>query len=247
MCKTSDIKVLQVYDEEIFNVTAFNLKKDVVRGLTLIGLLSALRSIVHLPIASADNLKDLLESEPYRKVAGGLDRAPENGKKKLVGNPEEVEAHTNYDLLWRTMRPGILLLDWIGVRNTRARVAVSIVTPHAEYAQAHATLSNREKVVVDLTIRVPRPEFLTMAEYRTLSGFNKFRPPALDITADQVIPLHGMEASYYRHRDGACSLLFEISKHSIVNLYTKNCADSRVMMDFAKGLDFKRLSSKLDS
>jgi hypothetical protein len=86
-----------------------------------------------------------------------------------------------------------------------------------------------------------------MAEYRTLQSFNRYRPPALDVVAEQALPLQGLEAKHYRIRDGSCSLLFETAKHGIVTLFTQRCSDSPEMINFTKALNFERLNSKLSS
>jgi hypothetical protein len=192
---------------------------------------------------SAQTLKEVLESDPYRKVAGAAEAAGRVREQSAARKP----AVTNYELLWHTRKPGSMLLDWIGAKNTGAAASHVAVGIRQEYAHASVNLSNREGVRVELTIQVPRPEYVTMAEYKTLSSFNRFRPPALDVVADQVVPFQGAEATYYRHQDGACSLFFTVAKQGIVNLYTKRCSDSSVMMKFAKTLNFERLSSKLNS
>jgi hypothetical protein len=193
--------------------------------------------------ADAQTLKEILESDPYRKVAGAadsIDRARNQSAPKK-------QAVTNYELLWHARKPGAMLLEWIGAKNTGAKIHQATVGIRQEYAHASASLGDREGARVELTIQVPKPEYVTMAEYKTLASFNRFRPPALEVVADQAVPFQGAEATYYRHQNGACSLFFTVAKQGIVNLHTKRCSDSSVMMKFAKTLNFERLNTKLNS
>jgi hypothetical protein len=194
-------------------------------------------------LGSAQTLREVLESDPYRKVAGAAEAVDRARNYKS----QKKQAFTNYELLWRTRKPGAMLLDWIGAKNTGATIHQTTVAIRQEYAHASVNLGDREGARVELTIQVPKPEYVTMAEYKTLASFNRFRPPALEVVADQVVPFQGAEATYYRHQNGACSLLFMVAKQGIVNLYTKRCADSSVMMKFAKTLNFERLNTKLNS
>lgn len=209
--------------------------------------LSLVASTITVYIANpsaAQTLKEVLDSDPYRKVAGAAEAITNTNLHKSLKSSKPV---TNYELLWHSRKPGSTLLDWIGVRNAAAKIHQVTVGVRQEYAHAFASLGDLNGVRVDLTIQVPRPEFITMAEFRTLASFNKFRPPALEVVADQVVPFEGIEATYYRHETGACSLLFNVAKQGIVNLFVKRCSDSSVMMKFAKALNFERLNSKLNS
>jgi hypothetical protein len=214
------------------------------RVTTLLGFVLSSACLCIPSPSVAESLKDVLESDPYRKVAGDAETVT---RKKINSALKNSSPVTNYETIWLSTKPGSILLDWIGIRNTGGKLGIASVAMRPEYASALITIANREGVRVDVTIQVPKPEYYTMAEYRTLGSFNKFRPPALDVVADQVVPFDGIEATYYRHQGGACSLLFHIAKQGIVNLYTKRCSDSSVMMKYAKTLNFDRLNSKLNS
>jgi hypothetical protein len=110
---------------------------------------------------------------------------------------------------------------------------------------AQALLLNKQFVRVRVDVLVPRVEYATMAQYNTLQSFNQFRPPTLDVIADQIVEIQGMEANYYRTGKGECSLLFKVERLGIVNLAVEKCSDSKVMMDIARQLNFARLNQKL--
>jgi hypothetical protein len=194
-----------------------------------------------------ETLREVLASEPYRKVASSSELRTPPKNSKASGVSQNLSPRTNYDLLWSSEKSGKYLLEWIGVRNARGRLAISSVSSHREFAQARVALTTAGGVRVELIIQVPRPEYSTMAEYRTLQSFNRYRPPALDVVAEQALPLQGLEAKHYRIRDGSCSLLFETAKHGIVTLFTQRCSDSPEMINFTKALNFERLNSKLSS
>jgi hypothetical protein len=98
-----------------------------------------------------------------------------------------------------------------------------------------------------MTIQVPKPTFEEMAALKTLNSFNRYRPPALAVAAQQKIKIRGIEADYFRGEDGACSILIPIVHKGIINLSVEKCIESRMMFDAAEALDIERLNMKLNS
>jgi hypothetical protein len=190
--------------------------------------------------ACSQTLKDVLESDAMHTVQ-------RQAQKPAPKQDERSAPRTHYDSLWTQAKPGPLLLQWIGAKIPGFKVGGVSSSNRDEYAFVHTILTDRARVAVQLIIQVPKPQYITMAEYRTLVSFNRFRPPLLDVIADQTLPFNDLQAQYYRARDGACSLLFEIEKHSIVNLRVEKCSDSPIMMEVAKALNFTRLNQKLAS
>jgi len=190
--------------------------------------------------ARADSLEDVLSSRTLHNLSKAtVQSAARNRSKEMP--------RTNYEALWTSERPGSELLQWLGATLSGFKVISRSANQRKEYAHGFIIFTNREKVSVELTIQVPHPSYLTMAQYGTLADFNRFRPPALDVVADQTVPIQGIEAKYYRARDGACSLLFPLEKYGIVNLYTQKCSDAPIMMSIAKSLNFARVNQKLTS
>ena len=191
---------------------------------------------------SAQSLKEVLESDTMARLHNS--QSARGGKS---ANKDEKIPFSNYQSLWRDDKAPLLLLNWIGIRIPSFKVSLHTMRLLKEYAYVRVNLTNREQVETTISILVPSPTYMTMAEFKTLSAFNSFRPPALDVVAEQTIPIQGLEAKYYRARNGNCSLLFNINKLGIVNLRTERCADSNVMISIAKLLSFDRLNEKLDS
>lgn len=191
------------------------------------------------PIRSeAQTFDEILQSRELQKIER------EHTYKKEV---YDADPTSNFASIWESSSSPKLLLTWLGVAFTRYRLTESTAGIFAEYAGASILLRSKEGVPVRLDVQVPKPSYWTMAKLKTLASFNRFRPPTLDVIAEQVVPIQGLEANYYRTSKGECSLLFNIEKMGIVNLSTRKCADSRVMMDVAKSLDFARLNQKLTS
>lgn len=191
------------------------------------------------PAALADSLEDILTSRTLHDISKGTG--------KPVRRPSKELPKTNYDAIWVNPKAGQDLLQWLGAKVSGFRADRMTIGQRREYAHGFLVLTNRERVAVELTVQVPHPSYMTMAEYGTLADFNRFRPPMLDVVADQNIPIQGLEAQYFRARDGSCSLLFRLEKYAIVNLYTRKCSDAPVMMSVAKELNFARLNQKLTS
>jgi len=140
-----------------------------------------------------------------------------------------------------------MLLSWVQAKVPGYRYIETAVGIHQEHAGVEVFLFDKQSVRVRLNILIPRAEYVTMAQFNTLRSFNQFRPPALDVIAEQVVPIQGIDANYYRTSKGECSLLFKVERLGILNLAVDRCADSKVMMDIAKQLNFARLNQKLTS
>lgn len=165
-------------------------------------------------------------------------------------NPADVgaaaaNAHTNFGSLWSNPRNASNLLLWLQAKIPGYKYTETLVGLNHEHVGAQALLYNKTFVRVRLDVLVPRVEYTTMAQYNTLKSFNQFRPPTLDVIADQIVPIQGMDANYYRTSKGECSLLLKVERLGIVNLAVEKCSDSKVMMDIAKQLNFARLNQKL--
>jgi len=191
-------------------------------------------------LARSQTLEELKQLPAYQKLTaeGSRSRKPSEDGVRL--NP-----NTNFGALWSAQRNASNLLSWLQAKIPGYKYSETSVGLLHEYAGAQALLSNNQSVRVRVDVLIPRVEYTTMAQYNTLRSFNQFRPPTLDVIADQVIPIQGMEANYYRTRRGECSLLFKVERLGIVNLAVEKCSDSKVMMDVAKQLNFARLNQKL--
>jgi hypothetical protein len=203
----------------------------------------ALFTLVHTTIVAECQTFDELKQLPaYQKLSD-----PNKGKGLNRGDvgATNVNAQTNFGSLWTSPRNAANLLLWLQAKIPGYKYTETIVGLNREHVGAQALLYNKNFVRVRVDVLVPRVEYSTMAQYNTLQSFNQFRPPTLDVIADQIIPIQGMEANYYRTNKGECSLLLKIERLGIVNLAVEKCSDSKVMMDVAKQLNFARLNQKL--
>jgi hypothetical protein len=197
-----------------------------------------LLSLITMQASAAQGLKDVLGSDAMRKITSETKKNPNAGL-------ENIDPYSNYAMIWdKEMTPKILN-EWLGVRIIGYNASKEAASALPQYAAASITLTDRNHVSVQIDTLVPRDSYASMAQHRLISAFNKFRPPSLDVIAEQVISIQGLEANYYRTRNGACSIVFDIERHGIVNLRVKRCSDSKVMMDIANALTFSRLNQKL--
>lgn len=211
--------------------------KTRLKKLIGIGFISSILVTLACP-SEAQTFDELLQSRELQK----LERFQKPRQAIYDGDPT-----SNFASIWDSNTSPGLLLTWLAVGFTGHHGTESRSGIFTEYAGASIMLRNKEGIQVRIDVQVPKPSYTTMARYKTLASFNRFRPPTLDVIAEQVIPIQGIDANYYRTRKGECSLLFNVEKMGIVNLSTKRCADSRVMMGIAKSLDFARLNQKLTS
>ena len=209
--------------------------------LLLASFLTASMPLMPIADSRAQSLEELKELPAYRKLTADAPKTKSN-----PAQPGQVDfTHTNFGSLWTSARSSALLLSWLQAKLPGYKYLETSVGLHQEYAGAQAFLYNKQLVRVQVDVLIPRAEYTTMAQFNTLKSFNQYRPPALDVIAEQVIPIQGMDANYYRTRKGECSLLFKVERLGIVNIAVDKCADSKVMMDIAKQLNFARLNQKL--
>jgi hypothetical protein len=193
--------------------------------------------------ATAQSLTELKKSELWNEFNLSESQAPT----KRPGGARKREIISNYDSLWETKNGSQLLLEWIGGRIrhfSRERVHSSV---KGECATSGATLKDREGTRVYLSIVVPMPTYRDMAKLKTLPSINRFRPPALDVVAQQKIKIRGIDADYFRINGGECSILIPIEQQGVINLAVEKCTDSHAMLEVANALDIERLNLKLTS
>ena len=205
----------------------------------LVCLLTALiTTLITIQATAAQGLKDVLGSDAMRKITSETKKTPGAGL-------ENVDPYSNYAMIWNKEITPKILNEWLGVRIIGYNASKEAASNLPQYAAASITLTDRNHISVQIDTLVPRDSYASMAQHRLISAFNQFRPPSLDVIAEQVISIQGLEANYYRTRNGACSILFDIERHGIVNLRVKRCSDSKAMMDIANALTFSRLNQKL--
>ena len=129
--------------------------------------------------------------------------------------------------------------------NFKAVKNRSVRSRELVYASAH--LKNRDGHTVELEVLIPHPTYHTMVKYKTLSEFNKYQPPTLEVVAQEELSFSKVKGMYYRTPKGACSVLIRIEKLGIVNLSVNYCEQSNLMTEIIESLNFERLNQKLNS
>ena len=216
-------------------------------ALICVGLI--LGSITPCVYSTAETLKDVRHSKALEKV---LDQTERSRSRRLTREGDYtwlagMDPSSNFSLLFETGRGPALLLNWAGANLPGYRLIKTDSERSRERAYATTTFSDPARRLVTLDILVPHPTYYTMAEYKTLADFNRYEPPTLKVVASEEISLNDRKVTFYRSEGGRCSLLFRLPKHSMLNLETRNCEDSNLMMEIGKNLDIARLLKKLES
>ena len=185
-----------------------------------------------------ESLSEVLDSSAMRKLSS-------NSQKTAQASIGDSDPDSNFASLWKKRGTPMALANWLGVQRVDFKVADLNSGLFPEYAGARAILLSDSRVHVFIDAQVPRDSYVPMARLKALQSFNRFRPPYLDAIAQQVVPIQGMQANYYRTKSGSCSLLFDIERYGVVNLRVEKCIDSSVMMQVARNLTFSRLNQKL--
>jgi hypothetical protein len=194
--------------------------------------------------AHGQALEELKLSEVYQKLDRGL---PGVRGAARTRPDKRLEALSNYETLWVASLNAKLLLQWIEIRLPNYQAEVNYSGHSEDHARAEVSFKNRQRTQISVTIQIPKPLYRSMAQHRTLDTFNRYRPPALNVVGEQKVAMHGVQADYFRHAGGACSLLIPIEQMGIVNLYISHCSQSEDMFDVAKLLNVERLNQKLTS
>lgn len=196
------------------------------------------------PRAHGQSFEELKASEAYRKLESTESKTRNNNQKKRA---QSLAAMSSYESLWQGPRGAHLLLQWAEARIANFQLEVFTAGYKQDHVGVEAFFKNRQRGKVTVTIQVPDPLYKEMAMQRTLASFNRFRPPALDVVGSQKVEIQGIQADYFRHSKGACSLLIPIEQAGIINLEVSSCTQSSLMFDVAKSLNLERLNQKLRS
>jgi hypothetical protein len=181
--------------------------------------------------------KDTYRNQKQESIATGIDQ------RFMVG----IDPQSEYARLWINERGGEQLFNWLGVNLHGFSISGQRLRRQPEFVQAGLAWKNREGRTVKLDILVPHPTYHTMVQYKTLSEFNSFEPPALETVAAEELSFSEVKGMYYRTPNGRCSILIKVEKLSIVNLSVESCEESKIMTDIIDSLTFKRLNQKLNS
>jgi len=200
-------------------------------------------------LSYAETLRDVTSSNAMRHVMIDTERYrgradyDELDRSWLQG----IDPMSNFAMVFGSSRGPGMLLSWAGTNLPGFQVGEVETHRGRETAQARVFFSVGKQHRVYLQIIVPHPTFYTMVEQNTLPEVRELEPPELKVIASDEIEINKKTASFYRYDKKKCSLLFRLTKHTRVNLWVKNCADSKQMLDVARLLDLERLEAKLDT
>jgi hypothetical protein len=217
--------------------------RRVTRIFLAVALLLAL-SLMSTSFADAQAFEELKASEAYQKLEFGLG-LPRKVDRNTGNKPKEYLS--NYESLWAAPQGVRLLVQWLELRIPNYHLDIFSSGIRNDHGAVEAILRNRQRVKVTVTIQIPLPTYKTMARHKTLSTFNRYRPPALHAVGSQTVQIHGITVDYYRHATGACSVVLPTDQEGLINLYVTSCNDSAAMFEVAKALNLARLNQKLNS
>jgi hypothetical protein len=158
-----------------------------------------------------------------------------------------MDPKSNFALLWGEKNGVRNLLSWVGADIVDWKLINTLFKRQNEFVRAEASFVDRSRHLITMKILVPHPTYRMMVELHTLAAFNSLEPPTLKVVAEEEFEVNGNKGTYYRAEDGSCSILFKTAQLSVVNLYTKKCENSSLMMEIARNLDFQRFNEKLSS
>ena len=214
-------------------------------------LLLLISSQVATPASThADSLRDIMRSSEMQRIQ--LNTNKMKTRRNSRGGEgmswyNGMDPKSNFALLWGEKNGVRNLLSWVGADIVNWKLTNSLFKRQTEFVRAETSFVDRSRHLISMKILVPHPTYRMMVELHTLAAFNALEPPTLKVVASEDFEVNGHKGIYYRAEDGSCSILFKVAQLSVVNLYTKKCENSSLMMDIARNLDFNRLNEKLSS
>jgi hypothetical protein len=201
---------------------------------------------IYARLTAAETLRDVKGSPEMRKVV------KDTRKARMVNNREDywltgMQEGSHFASVWLTKRSPELLLSWLSVNIPKHTTGKPVARREKEFALAKTTISNTSHARVDITILVPHPTYRTMVEYKSLTEFTRYEPPALPVVYHEELPLSGAAATLYQTSRNKCSILIKTAQLGLVNLEVRDCRNKALLISVAKALDFTRLNRKLNS
>ncbi len=136
------------------------------------------------------------------------------------------------------------LLDWLSRVNPFERKA-SHFSREKEYAEATIIFRTKQKEEIRLRILVPHPKYYQMIDLRLIHAFSDLEPPAFHPKETETIETNGYMGQMFYHENGRISLLYKLTKKSLVEISSADSSMAKNILVIAKEIDFDRLERKL--
>lgn len=223
----------------LFRSRAMKTVYDMTRTrLASLGLAAAL--IAFPAPACADALADLLNSPQMSKFQahdGGDDLFSSRYLPEGSNFASVFIMHDGHDLLHK----------WIAPLETDFTPSPIIGNKAAEYIEGIRIYSSDKANDIRVRILVPHPKFVPMLKYGLIKAFSEIQPPQLEFQNQESIFIRGDKARLFTHKEGSCSLLMELTKSTLLQLFQQECSGLHTLVTLAELLDIRRLERKLDS
>jgi hypothetical protein len=204
---------------------------------------------VPMPAARAETLKDVLSSRAMMKVQQDTDRSRRRRDTDgtqlawLIG----MDPNSNFAEVWATGKGSELLCSWALITPKFYRVDLFETQRVREMVRCSQRFRTRSGEKIRVDIMVPHPTYRDMVRLGTVRQFNEVQPPAMNVLASEELEIGGHKATYYRAERNKCTVLFKLTKGTLVNVWVPDCKWSDTMLELSRGLDLERLIKKLES
>jgi hypothetical protein len=226
-------------------VTHSRLHLGMITGLIAISFTAL--SITRPQIVSAENLQNLMDSRTMREFEmnkkGTAKGMGVKGNQWTTG----MDPNSNFAMVWETHDSGKVLLNWLGTKLSYYRSERPRSGRNRDHVWAEVNLINEKRIEIVITVLVPHPSTEPLVTTNVFNLFRKYRPPTLEVVAEKTYELKGAKGVLYESKIGRCSMVVDVSEHSLVNIEVEHCKDSSALLDVAQSLDFERLNRKLSS
>ncbi len=209
------------------------LKNSATKLSILVGLISC------SSFAAGDALDIVTTSRDYQKL-----ESSHQAKKRHIPVKKGTFL-TPYESLFANERAPRDLANWLAVKLPGWKLSNHLFRITEEVALASVSFSNTQKITINLSVLVPKPQLQLLAENGALLSLKKLAPPFIDVIASHPIDIQGISAKYLREANGACRLQIPIAKNGLLDLTISRCSDSHQMISVAKQLNIARLNGKL--
>ncbi len=192
------------------------------------------------PPSFADPLSDLINSPQMNKFQAGA------GLDDLYG-PRYLKQGSNFGSVFIDNDGFESLQQWASPLEAGFTGGAIGGYKSTEYVESSRIYQSEKASEIRVRILIPHPKFVPMLKYNLIKPFSEIQPPELDINNEENIDIRGDKARLFTHKDGACSLLINISKSGLIQLFQQECSGLHNLVTLAELLDIKRLERKLES
>ena len=220
--------------------------RKIITCLTGLALaLPLLLSATHSSLVEAQELKELI-----RRNRSMEDRDPLLLERFDWPKYEWQQDQLNLSQIFSGRKGARLPLIWLGEAGEGYVTGTVSPQASAQHVRADRVIARtmvRGGEEFILTVLVPHPKSVDMAELRVIQDFKRALPRADEVAVLRPLTFKGLEGMLYNRSGGAnCSISLKLPRSAVLNLYGA-CRTEPLMWEILERVNLQRLLDKISS